>query len=168
MTIMGQVMVLTRCDSQLLICSKHQHSLKEKGNLHHLLPSGSSQENLVPPWHWGVSSEGDQSQLPSPWTGSSSSWSHRAHLSQCSCSAGYLEDTQFCHAVCRGKCNILSGRVPGYKRDDIPILPSSTTKTAVWTMYHDTCSTISDQAVAYSTFVRYGSNSSNMSSWPVQ
>jgi len=30
MTIMGQVMALTQCDSQLLNCSKHRHSLKER------------------------------------------------------------------------------------------------------------------------------------------
>jgi hypothetical protein len=31
---------------------------------------------------------------------------------------------------------LLPGRIPGYKRDDLVLLPSSTTKKAVWNLYH--------------------------------
>ena len=35
---------------------------------------------------------------------------------------------------------LLPGRIPGYKRDDLQLLPSSTTKRQVWELYHDTIS----------------------------
>lgn len=31
---------------------------------------------------------------------------------------------------------LLPGRIPGYKRDNLVLLPSSTTKKAVWGLYH--------------------------------
>ena len=39
---------------------------------------------------------------------------------------------------------LLPGRVPGYKRDDIQILPSTTTKRAVWRMYKETCTSLEE------------------------
>lgn len=47
---------------------------------------------------------------------------------------------------------LLPGRVPGYKRDDIQILPSSITKRAVWKLYQNTATTLSRRNVAYSTW----------------
>ena len=48
---------------------------------------------------------------------------------------------------------LLPGRIPGYKRDDVKLLPSSTTKRAVWTHYHTAAKSASDvRAVGYSTF----------------
>ena len=47
---------------------------------------------------------------------------------------------------------LLPGRVPGYKRDDIQLLPSSTTKRAVWMLYEDGASTSGARSVSYSTF----------------
>ena len=32
---------------------------------------------------------------------------------------------------------LLPGRIPGYKRDDLQLLPSSATKREVWELYHD-------------------------------
>ena len=55
----------------------------------------------------------------------------------------YAED----HAI------LLPGQIPGYKRDDLQLLPSSTTKREVWEIYHQAasgCSTI--KAVCYSLF----------------
>ena len=49
---------------------------------------------------------------------------------------------------------LLPGRIPGYKKDDIQILPSSTTKKAVWMLYQDTAAALSFRAVAYCTFCR--------------
>ena len=49
---------------------------------------------------------------------------------------------------------LLPGRVPGYKRDDIQLLPSTTTKQAVWRLYQDTCVSLSVRAAGYSTFCK--------------
>ena len=55
----------------------------------------------------------------------------------------YAED----HAI------LLPGRIPGYKRDDVILLPSSTTKKAVWEFYHAAAESDSDvRAVGYSSF----------------
>ena len=55
----------------------------------------------------------------------------------------YAED----HAI------LLPGRIPGYKRDDLQLLPSSTTKRQVWKMYHQAASASADTtAVCYSLF----------------
>ena len=55
----------------------------------------------------------------------------------------YAED----HAI------LLPGRIPGYKRDDLQLLPSSTTKREVWENYHQAASTCSTtKAVCYSLF----------------
>ena len=47
---------------------------------------------------------------------------------------------------------LLPGRIPGYKRSDIQILPSSTTKRAIWLLYEETAAQLSQRRVAYSTF----------------
>ena len=47
---------------------------------------------------------------------------------------------------------LLPGRIPGYKRSDIQILPSSTTKRAIWLLYEETAVRLSQRGVAYSTF----------------
>ena len=55
----------------------------------------------------------------------------------------YAED----HAI------LLPGRIPGYKRDDLQLLPSSTTKREVWHLYHSAASKGADtKAVGYSLF----------------
>ena len=48
---------------------------------------------------------------------------------------------------------LLPGRIPGYKRSDIQLLPSSTTKRAVWRVYCSAAEAVSTvHVVAYSTF----------------
>ena len=48
---------------------------------------------------------------------------------------------------------LLPGRIPGYKRDDLQLLPSSTTKRQVWQLYHSTAMEGADtKAVGYSLF----------------
>ena len=48
---------------------------------------------------------------------------------------------------------LLPGRIPGYKRDDLKLLPSSTTKRAVWSLYRDSAESTSDvKLVCYSSF----------------
>ncbi len=47
---------------------------------------------------------------------------------------------------------VLPGRVPGYKRSDIQLLPSSTTKHKVWELYQQAAAVESTRPVCYSTF----------------
>ena len=56
----------------------------------------------------------------------------------------YAED----HAV------LLPGRIPGYKRSDLQLLPCSTTRSLVWRQYSNACELSHNRTVAYSTFCR--------------
>ena len=48
---------------------------------------------------------------------------------------------------------LLPGRIPGYKRDDLQLLPSSTTKRQVWETYHQSSLAAPDvKGVCYSLF----------------
>ena len=50
---------------------------------------------------------------------------------------------------------LLPGRIPGYKRDDLQLLPSSTTKRGVWELYHQAVSADDDvKAIGYSLFCK--------------
>ena len=49
---------------------------------------------------------------------------------------------------------LLPGRIPGYKRSDLQLLPCSTTKHSVWEEYSAACELCPRHAVAYSTFCR--------------
>ena len=51
---------------------------------------------------------------------------------------------------------LLPGRIPGYKQDDIQLLPASTTKRALWMLYTVSLQSrlSADRSVAYSTFCR--------------
>ena len=49
---------------------------------------------------------------------------------------------------------LLPGRVPGYKSSDVKLLPSSTTKHAIWEMYLQAAATSVMRAVASSTFTQ--------------
>ena len=49
---------------------------------------------------------------------------------------------------------VLPGRVPGYKRTDVQLLPSSTTKHQVWELYQAAAAESSMTPVGYSTFTR--------------
>ena len=54
----------------------------------------------------------------------------------------YAED----HAV------LLPGRIPGYKRSDLQLLPCSTTRASIWREYSNACDLSHHRSVAYSTF----------------
>ena len=47
---------------------------------------------------------------------------------------------------------VLPGRIPGFKSDEVNVLPSSETKTSVWRAYTSTCEASGVQAVSYSKF----------------
>ena len=50
---------------------------------------------------------------------------------------------------------LLPGRIPGYKRDDCKLLPSSTTKRMIWLKYKDSIVKCGSQFAAYTTFCCY-------------
>ena len=56
----------------------------------------------------------------------------------------YAED----HAVS------LPGRIPGYKDEDIKLLPSHETKMSVWRSFEASCKAAGKQAVSYPKFVK--------------
>ena len=47
---------------------------------------------------------------------------------------------------------VLSCKVPGYKRSDVQLLPSSTTKHQVWDLYQQAAAAVSTRPVSYSRF----------------
>ena len=49
---------------------------------------------------------------------------------------------------------LLPGRIPGYKDSDVKLLPSSTTKHAIWELYLQAAAASVMRAVAYSTFTQ--------------
>jgi hypothetical protein len=58
----------------------------------------------------------------------------------------FLQNFAEVHAI------LLPGNMPGYKRDDVQLLPSNTTKKAVWVQYKISCDQAGLQAAAYTTF----------------
>ena len=53
---------------------------------------------------------------------------------------------------------LLPGRIPGYKRDDIKLLPSSCTKRAVWLLYKESATSLTLRSVAFTTFCKVWRN----------
>lgn len=49
---------------------------------------------------------------------------------------------------------LLPGRVPGYKSSDVKLLPSSTSKHALWELYVESATSGLLKPVGYSTFTR--------------
>ena len=47
---------------------------------------------------------------------------------------------------------LLPGRIPGYKRTDLQLLPTSTTKREVWECYVKSCATLTFRMACYSRF----------------
>ncbi len=80
------------------------------------------------------------------------------HIGRISWNALAVQDVwkiiEFVMQYAEANAILLPGRVPGYKRDDIQLLPSTTTKRAVWMLHHDTSTRMGERAVAYSTFCR--------------
>ena len=47
---------------------------------------------------------------------------------------------------------LLPGRIPGFKRTDLQLLPTNTTKRSVWEHYMKSCATLTFRVAAYATF----------------
>ena len=60
----------------------------------------------------------------------------------------FLRNYAEVHAV------LLPGRIPGFKRSDLQLLPCSTTKHMVWKEYRSVCEQCPRRAAAYTTFCR--------------
>ncbi len=55
---------------------------------------------------------------------------------------------------CEKHALLLPGRVPGYSRTDIKLLPSSTSKRKIWNIYKETAEQAKTCVIAYTTFCR--------------
>lgn len=60
----------------------------------------------------------------------------------------YLNNYAEEHAV------LLPGRIPGFKRSDLQLLPTQTTKRSVWMSYVKSCATLTFRLASYRTFCR--------------
>ena len=58
------------------------------------------------------------------------------------------------HQLLRNHGLLLPGRVPGYSRSDIKLLPSSVSKRGIWRVYSEGMSEAGNRAAAYRTFCR--------------
>ena len=158
MSIMGQLMALTYCQPTTINSTRHRHNPKKRERnttafQHHglhicqktfLFLHGIGEyclkaikarylsEGLLPRVH------GHKGRIPP--------------------NALLLEEVRelvkFIQEYAEANAILLPGRVPGYKRDDIQLLPSSTTKRAVWRLYIEAADTLTLRAVGYSTFCR--------------
>ncbi|XP_065913142.1 uncharacterized protein [Dysidea avara] len=61
----------------------------------------------------------------------------------------FLQNCTEQHAI------LLPGRIPGYKKDDMKLLPSSSSKMDVWTRYKDSCIQAGTRYIANTTFYAY-------------
>lgn len=59
---------------------------------------------------------------------------------------------EFLHSYAEANAILLPGRIPGYKRSDVQLLPSSTTKNIVWQQYSVALAGSTHHQLAYSTF----------------
>ena len=68
----------------------------------------------------------------------------------------YIRTHNHMHAIpvkiTEANAMVLPGRVPGYTRSDIQLLPSSTTKCKVWELYQQAAAAGSTQPVCYFMF----------------
>lgn len=72
--------------------------------------------------------------------------------SKCTGSGGCEGDHQIVLQYAENNAILLLGCTPGYKQDDIHLLPSSTTKKAVWLLYEESAAPNSIRLVAHTTF----------------
>ena len=158
MAVMGQVMAQTHCDLETLNSSKYRHANKEREKsrtvfYHHgykvckatflflhgigdfrfrAIKASYLTHGLVPRVH-----------------------GHTGRLVSHGLTMADVESlVKFVLQFAEANAILLPGRVPGYKRDDIQILPSTTTKRAVWMQYSETCEQLAVRALAYSTFCK--------------
>ena len=156
MVLMGQVMAFTFCNDVPQNCVKHRHQLKQRERntsiffhngkkicrktflfLHDIgdfrlrsIKAHFLSQGLVPRIH--------------------------GHTGRTAPNALVLEEVKgiitFVTQYVESNGILLPGRIPGYTRDDIKLLPSNCTKRAVWMLYQDTAASLSLRSVAYTTF----------------
>ena len=59
---------------------------------------------------------------------------------------------KFIMNVAEDQALLLPGRVPGFKRIDVKLLPSSMTKSRLWKSYQGACAAVGHESVGYSKF----------------
>lgn len=74
-------------------------------------------------------------------------------LPSCACSSETVEHViKFINNVAEEQALLLPGRVPGFKRIDVKLLPSNLTKHGLWKTYSDVCTSLNQISVGYSKF----------------
>ena len=156
MAIMGQVMAFTSCSQATLNSTRHRHKPKQR------------QKNRMVFYHNGYQvcrntflflhkiGKFCLDAIKSRYVTEGMVPHIHGHSGRTAPNALVLEDVrcilQFVMEYVEINGILLPGRIPGYKRDDIQLLPSSTTKRAVWLLYQDSAITLSARSISYSTF----------------
>ena len=145
--IMGQVMALTCSGSNTFNSSKHRHSPKEREKFtmlfhhhgYHICSKTFLFLHGIGKYRLRAIKDSYLSQGMVPRI--------QGRTGRVPPNAFILEDIQdivkFILQYAESNAVLLPGRVPGYKRDDIQILPSSITKKAVWKLYQNTATNLS-------------------------
>ena len=104
---------------------------KEKVVIYHFSTQWSTcmpKDLLVLSWHWQRQANSGKRELFFQWTKYTCSWWCWQTTSQCHFSWKYPGYCPIHFQLYRAECPVLPRRTPTYKKDDIKILPSSTSK----------------------------------------
>ena len=162
MTVMGQVMAFTHCRKATINSTKHRHQIKMR------------EKNTTTYHHQGVKvcrktflflhniGEFRLKAIKAQYLAEGLVPRIHGHSGRIAPNALVLEHVQsivtFVMQYAETNGILLPGRIPGYKRDDIQLLPSSTTKRAVWLLFQECTTSLSARPVSYSTFCRVWRN----------
>ena len=153
--LLGEIMANTFCSS-LVRVEKHHHSKKDRErcctqHFHH----GNSICRTTFCFLHGISDHRLKQLRAHYISNGLVEWEHRPQQQTHPENGGHKVHGEVCAAVCRGyNAVLLPGRIPGYRRDDIKLLPCSTTKHHVWELYQDTASLLGLRSLSYSTFCK--------------
>ena len=158
MAILGQLTAFTNTSTQSVHSSKHRH------------PAASRQRSYMLFWHGGrrvckktflflhTISDKRLRNLQESWRENGLAPRQHGNTRRLPANTISFMDTQrvveFLHTYAEANAILLPGRIPGYKRTDVQLLPSSTTKRQVWQQYCTSLQHLSTSyhQVAYSTF----------------
>ncbi len=147
MAVMGQVMALTFCDPVTLNSTVHRHASTERQKtttvFHH---QGHRVCRTTFLFLHGIG-EYRLKAIKARYLSDGLVPRVHGHTGRTPWNALVREDVEhiisFVTQYCETNAILLPGRVPGYKRDDVQILPCITTKRSVWGTYRDTCFSLS-------------------------
>ena len=154
--IIGQVMALTCSGSNTFNSSKYRHSPKEREKFTTLFHHHGYRIHRKTFFFLHGIGEFRLRATKSSYLSQGMVSRVHGHTGHVPPNALVLEDMQnivkFILQYAESNAILLPGRVPGYKKDDIQIFPSSITRRAVWMLYQNTATTLSIRNVAHSTW----------------